>query len=504
MNNSSTTHIAETKQTRTLELLWYAFIFSFMYIWFTQIHPLIVFDTDDWTYIAHVRYALPIWGDWNPSRVFPEVFMPLVSAIGVHLLMPLVNDYLLSITIASACFISLFIVIYIRCFTEMLKRLFCLSASSALLVSLFFFILHFLVFRKNLTSNSTLFDSGNLNCHYNYLLSGLLNSSLVMHMVANPQYDQPLSAKPSVQSGFLFLFIYLAIFSHLPSSGILAAYAGAILLIRFIADIQTGFELRTYFRFNITYLLILVLWAVSAVFELSGGRAAAVSAAPFAEGLLSTFRLALTGIPSLVGEVFCLAVLAVAVVAAYCLITVRKGNNDTRCFVSFLIAILLATAAMCVYALVLCAKVSPDYILMSGYQFGFWFFIILIISTALAYIIKIHPSALLGLPVFLLVLFTKINTVGITFAQPYSLNKNTYLEISSSLFNQVVEASENGQTQMELHVPMWNTAENWPHTADYGSRMSIALYEHGIIASPIQITIVPDKAISQEFGIPRP
>lgn len=31
------------------ELVWYLAVFGFLFVWFTQIHPLVVYDADDWT-----------------------------------------------------------------------------------------------------------------------------------------------------------------------------------------------------------------------------------------------------------------------------------------------------------------------------------------------------------------------------------------------------------------------------------------------------------------------
>ena len=39
------------------ELVWYLGVFGLLLVWFTQIHPLVVYDADDWTYLAYVRSA---------------------------------------------------------------------------------------------------------------------------------------------------------------------------------------------------------------------------------------------------------------------------------------------------------------------------------------------------------------------------------------------------------------------------------------------------------------
>ena len=77
----------EVKLNRKKIVIWSMFmgaIFVFVLMFFTQIHPIIIFDTDDWCYAYIHRSALPLWKAWNPIRIFPEVFMPLVSMIGVY------------------------------------------------------------------------------------------------------------------------------------------------------------------------------------------------------------------------------------------------------------------------------------------------------------------------------------------------------------------------------------------------------------------------------------
>lgn len=103
------------------ELVWYLGVFGFLFVWFTQIHPLVVYDADDWTYLAYVRSATPIWGDWNPAKVFPETVMPFFSTVAVYTLMPLLGDYILAQTVMHALVVSISITVYVFCFTELVK-----------------------------------------------------------------------------------------------------------------------------------------------------------------------------------------------------------------------------------------------------------------------------------------------------------------------------------------------------------------------------------------------
>ena len=149
--------IMNIKTEKRLEALWYLAIFAFFYIWFSKIHPLIVYDLDDWTYLAYVRKATPIWGDWNPAKVFPEVVMPFVSTIILHTIVPLVGDYITGFTVGHALVVSGFITAYAWCMGSLIKRTFSHSRFTGALVSTFFLLLHFLVFRTEDFNNAYLF-----------------------------------------------------------------------------------------------------------------------------------------------------------------------------------------------------------------------------------------------------------------------------------------------------------------------------------------------------------
>lgn len=84
-------------------------IFAGLLFFFCRCCPLILYDADDWIYIAYKRIPLPIWGGWNPSRVFPETFMPLAGRISAKLVFPLIGDYVLAVMLVSAFMCALLI-----------------------------------------------------------------------------------------------------------------------------------------------------------------------------------------------------------------------------------------------------------------------------------------------------------------------------------------------------------------------------------------------------------
>ena len=89
------------------ERAFFLLAFSFLFVFFTQVHPLVIYDGDDWRYIAYTRQALPSWNEWNPSRVFAECFQPLMGYFAAYVLTPILGDYLHAQTAAVALLLSL-------------------------------------------------------------------------------------------------------------------------------------------------------------------------------------------------------------------------------------------------------------------------------------------------------------------------------------------------------------------------------------------------------------
>ena len=67
-------------------------IFVFFLIFFYKIHPIMLYDMDDWQFSSYSRIPVPIWGDWNPTRILPEISVTAVSFLGRILFYPLMND----------------------------------------------------------------------------------------------------------------------------------------------------------------------------------------------------------------------------------------------------------------------------------------------------------------------------------------------------------------------------------------------------------------------------
>lgn len=43
---------------------------ALLLIHYICIRPIMICDPDDWTYISYIRQAVPLWGAWNPAKIF--------------------------------------------------------------------------------------------------------------------------------------------------------------------------------------------------------------------------------------------------------------------------------------------------------------------------------------------------------------------------------------------------------------------------------------------------
>lgn len=498
------------RKLKWLEALWYPAVFVFLYIWFAKVHPVVVYDADDWTYLSYVREALPIWGDWNPGKVFPEVVMPFLSTVGMHLLGPLVGDYVRTFTVVHALSISAFITVYVWCLAELLRRLFSLERGCAMLLSGLFLLFHFMVFRYQEANNLYMFHCVDLNCYYNYLIPALISAALLMFLMDNGRFDTFMEGENYLGKGLFWLAVYFAIFSNLTTSGILAAFAGSRLLLALIR-LGKKLRIREYIRENSLDLMILGIWFASAVIELSGGRAGSnvMRKSIFERLELSAYFLKETIYFS--SRVFWLVVGIITVLTLVSLVRSRGREDTDKTFLSAGTTVLVAGAAMLLYTLLLCAVVEPKYMLRSEYLFGIFFYGFLIVLVAAGYLLKRYPKLAMILPLLLVVLTSTVNTNEQTFQESNKYNVDPVIcaDISRDILEQVITASEAGERALTLYVPCHvadpYTQDNWPHTLVLMPRIAGALYKQGVIKNPITITeVIPSPEMNQRYGLPIP
>ena len=470
------------------------FIFLSMLLFFLKIHPLIIYDADDWLYASYFRLPIPIWNDWNPSRVFPEIFMPLCSTLAVYLLMPLTHDYIWSLALMYGIIVSFFITLYVSAFALFLREKMKTSVSNSIIISMFFFIFHFLIFKTAESGNHHLFYANDVTCYFYYIIPTILNVILVIILELYPDLMDVFSRKNGILKGVILFGVYMAIFSNMFCSVILAVWAGVEIINSGLELISCRqFRFRTILRNNIYKLMVVLSWLISIIYELSGGRAESLAGISFAENVKYTIHNFINVLISVNKYV---ALLLICVIILY-LAIIRNKKQGRYILIALANAVIIG-----VFLILACAKSNAYYITRTEILLAlcFWVFAAIgIMATAL-----IDNRVIRSLsPCILLLLCTIINSHGITFADANcgEVDWKTCYDISSDFVEQIEVADDDNKMNIVLKVPQYDDSQNWP-LAIYGEdRICYTLYKHGIVSHDLNVVFEPDNSINEKWGI---
>lgn len=470
------------------------FIFLSMLLFFLKIHPLIIYDADDWLYASYFRLPIPIWNDWNPSRVFPEIFMPLCSTLAVYLLMPLTHDYIWSLALMYGIIVSFFITLYVSAFALFLREKMKTSVSNSIIISMFFFIFHFLIFKTAESGNHHLFYANDVTCYFYYIIPTILNVILVIILELYPNLMDVFSRKNGVLKGVILFGVYMAIFSNMFCSVILAVWAGVEIINSGLELISCRqFRFRTILRNNIYKLMVVLSWLISIIYELSGGRAESLAGISFAENVKYTIHNFINVLISVNKYV---TLLLICVIILY-LAIIRNKKQGRYILIALANAVIIG-----VFLILACAKSNEYYITRTEILLALCFWVFAAIGIMMTALINNKAIRIMS-PCILLLLCTIINSHGITFSDANcgEVDWKTCYDISSDFVEQIEVADDDNKMNIVLKVPQYDDAQNWP-LAIYGEdRICYTLYKHGIVSHNLNVIFEPDNSINQKWGI---
>ena len=477
-------------------------LFGFFTIFFVIMHPLVVFDTDDWDYIYSIRSIIPTWGNWNPAKLFPEIVMGIVSQIAATVLYPITGDYINALTWGHGIFTSVVISIYVLLFIKLIREKFKISSGVAIAYAILFVMLHFLIFRKYPSGNPYLFLAPNVTCYYNYTIPTLWNCICVMVLMRVENNEKLWKESTAITKGVFYLFVYLCIFSNLFSSVILMAYVGTKLLIALCKDLYgKSFSFTTYLVKNKGFLIVFVLWIIQQIFEMNGGRASSISYGNLWDGVIATINALHQRIYGM-NDWFIGTILVILVLSIFFAVRNRR-EEEIKWILLEMGQVLVALVLAMLYLLLLCARASGGYISRCDVLIGPAFFGFLLVFMGITSITKKFPEMNAVIPILIFALFCETNTMGNTFSDSNmgGLAAETCIEISNDIVEQVKEADEQGAYSMKLYVPDFHTEDNWPIALYGGVSVSEALSKHGVIRQPIYIEIVPTMEKNKQFHL---
>lgn len=463
------------------KILLFAFIiviFSILIFFYVCLYPIAVFDTDDWAYIYQLRAPIPWIKAWNPIKVFPETFMPLVSYIGAYCFYPFVGDYCFALSTAHGIFISIILTVYFAEFVLLIFYKTTASEKQCIFIGSIFFALHFLVLINWWSDNLSLLYAYNLTCVYNYTLSTILNAGLVMFTISHGGVNKIFCNGKTYDKSIFIIWCYFSINSNLFSSIVLASYIGANLLLNLKKDLKdSSFDKKIYMNNNKISLIIICCWLVSHVIERTGGRSGG-RVGSFFHNLSNVIVLALDWITRIN--------ILVLVFTVIVLIIWIKKVNSTKDQVSKILMVMFFTFA---YISLLCAVVDsvymrrPEVILALAFwglfSVSYCFNALVILNKKYAFIAVILLLAAQTVIINPRHVFKYVNYNGFTYSQSEAL--------MNDIIEQFVTAEAEENYEIDLFVPKFDTDDNWPIATYASDRFSSALFKHKVILHKIKV-----------------
>lgn len=458
-------------------------IFIFFFVFFSQVHPLIPFDTDDWKYIGFERPPYPTINQWNPTKLLPECLQPLIGMFAAYFLTPIIGDYIYALVVTHAFVVSLFIIGYLYSVQRLVVWKFKIGPFSCICLITLFTLLHFII----LNNNEHLFYSRDVNCYYNYLIPNMLCAGMVMWLIRHDIKNE----KSMLVWSILGFATFLALFSNLYSTVILIAYIGAELLLNLWAcNKKDAHWLWIYIKHNAFFLIVILVWLVAQFIESKGIRANAYGymLLPLGESLQKTTLYFIDNLPfNKRVLVFLFAMILWAKIFHY-----FKENQRLFHIGRLQVVLVISFCLSLVYLILLSSRVFPAYLSKGDVIFSYIFFLLLLFALCLGYLtfkfrfIKpLYPFLLF----FILIIFN--NKVG-NFKDIQHWNKTdpqTCLLFDHKVIELVKKADALGEDTVIIHVHNYNADSNWPLDLSAGQYIGQTLKKHGIIRSKI-VTIL--------------
>ena len=470
---------------KNITIIIFVIIFVATLIFFIEANPLVVFDTDDWLYMYISRFPLPVPGEWNPSRVFPEVFMPFFSTMASYIIYPLNHNFVDAQVIMHGLVLSVTILIYVYLFYKYMFKT-TKDKYFALCITILFYLFHFLIFRSKKNENDYLFYSQNVTCYYFYTISTLLNSILVLWVLNDDFLDDFISKDKIIQKSIFVFVLYFAIFSNLFSSIIFSTYIFSTIV----------FNIKKSIKISYARYLICFAFLLSCLFELSGGRAKGVHNS---NSLIQLFRQSIYNFYTLVlnmNLLFVIILIFFIFIYIYMFLDLYKKKKNNTYIIGNIdtINLVLSMTLTILFLLLLSSTTSPSYIIRMDVLLGVFFYLFIIMFIAFS-IFKRFVALKIMLPLLIVLTFF-FTWRGInTFKD--SGYKNGWI-ITNDIVNQIIEVTSE-QKEMDLHVPKFDYNDNFP-IADYSAdRFSSALRKHGIINNDIKINLVIDEDMNRKY-----
>lgn len=515
-------------------IIWIIFccaVFAGVCIFLFKYHPVELFDTDDWTYLSFTRQSrlLPSKNEWNPTRILPENLMPLAGYLGRALFLR-TGGFYDAVVNGMNLVLAVFICAYVALCTRMIGKKYTVDPVSSVVIGLFIAFVNFIPFLKGDDNYSHFFYESNSCSVFYYTIPVLLNAIVICLTMIHEEYIRHFFRKGHIVCKIVYLImIYFAVYSNLYTSIVIAAFAAAKTVQYVFVEIR---DLTTDLTDKIiqcsVYIYTLILWFVSMIFEVSGGRADTFSEVRF--DLPGAFKAYMTAFIN--KSILFNVIIAVSFVFyVFMLIRVLRDKNryltplrerlkstskkkrdkirmdeaDELLFsyvnhASLWMLCFLLTSA---FLILLSAKTGSGYIGRSSVQFDLFFFLLLNVFYIMAYLVKAQNKSVYAVAA-VTVLIAGIALFGKGSYREYNskdLSNDNCRALADYITEQYVDADRSGVEMAQIHVPDFQTGDNFP-IANYGNmRIANTLYKYGVLSRFVNSEFVIDSSVNEMFGL---
>ena len=502
--------------SRYSSAIFFSLMFFFLCYFFIKVHPLFVFDTDDWAYIQDTRAgrAWPLWGEWNPTKVFPEVFMPIISWLSVIVVYPFNNDYIEALSFGFGITLSCFVIILGIQFVKFCDVFFKFLRFESLLFCLFFLL--FLFYPLYRHRNLYLLQSVDVTCIFNYTIPALLNFTVVLFLISINQSRE--NGEINYFSLSILIFaVYFSLNSNLFQSIILVSYVLSFIFFSVYDDIRKNKrfslslvykEIRNCIHKSTLYFIIFVYFLIVLVYEANGGRASEYSTGLLELDVKSSIKSFLESIDKLQRPFhFLLSVNIFGVVLYF----YKKRQHSLQPidinYINLLLKLVASFIITISFLIMLCSKTGVYYLTRTDVVLSYVLYILFASLCSVSYIYKSivvrYHVAFSLLPLFAILLLIRVVLCDTRYAETSMSNSPITVtkKISDDIVSQIISADKSSCSEIEILVPKFSSSDNMP-LALYGSqRIPSALYNHRIISREVRVKFIPDESINSKYKI---
>lgn len=349
-----------------------------------------------------------------------------------------------------------------------------------------------------------------MTCHFNYLTPALWNFIFVLYFMLNriggviPWYERT----DYIRCGMIVAGSYLSIHSNLWHSIILMSYFGVELLFELICSIRKRkgkiFEtqfFRKYIKDEFPMLFAIVIWFISMILEVNGGRAnwegnseSTLQVKASAKAFLESFNL--------LNKNFVVIILTVNIMAL--MLALKKWREpEAGSYLLRQLKKLVIIMITNVFLILVASKVSPDYLKNPTVMISWMLWILFCSVESFTYILKEVPRTAWALPLAIYIMIFSVIVNKSTFADncASSLPPSVIKALDDDIIVQVKTGEATGETRVTVYIPEKGSG-GWPlNPGMMQNRISNALYYHGVTERHMEIFVVPDPSKDAEFNL---